>query len=141
MGRSVSSRHLLVSLVGLAGAILLASPGCSCGSDTETPKSSTGTTTASGSGGAGGQGGDGGQAGAGGDGGAGGAGGGQGGGGGTVASHGPPATETVSAGQVSKNGSYTMVFTFGQPTQNQGTSTSPGHRLQGGLVGANGSLP
>jgi hypothetical protein len=34
-----------------------------------------------------------------------------------------------------------MVFTFGQPTQNQGKTTSPGYRMQGGLIGANGSLP
>ncbi|XXX80387.1 hypothetical protein WMF30_16610 [Sorangium sp. So ce134] len=37
--------------------------------------------------------------------------------------------------------SYRMVFTLGQPTQNQGKTTSPGYRMQGGLVGANGSLP
>lgn len=54
---------------------------------------------------------------------------------------GAPATETVSAGEVSKSSSYTMVHTLGQPTQNQGKTTSPGYRLQGGLNGANGSLP
>jgi hypothetical protein len=57
------------------------------------------------------------------------------------ASHGPPATETVTAGEVSKSPNYRMVFTFGQPTQNQQKTTSPSYRLQGGLVGANGSLP
>jgi hypothetical protein len=36
---------------------------------------------------------------------------------------------------------YQMLFTFGQPTTNQGKTTSPGNRLNGGLVGANGSLP
>jgi hypothetical protein len=54
---------------------------------------------------------------------------------------GRPATETVSAGDVSKSEHYTMVHTLGQPTQNQGKTTSQGYRLQGGLSGANGSLP
>jgi hypothetical protein len=54
---------------------------------------------------------------------------------------GGPATETVSAGEVSSSPSYRMVYTLGQPTQNQGKTTSPGYRMQGGLVGANGSLP
>jgi hypothetical protein len=52
---------------------------------------------------------------------------------------GVPATETVSAGEVSTSPNYKMVFTFGQPTQNQGKTTSPGYRMQGGLVGATGS--
>lgn len=54
---------------------------------------------------------------------------------------GVPATETVSAGDVASSPSYRMVFTFGQPTQNQGKTTSPGYRMQGGLIGAHGSLP
>ena len=55
--------------------------------------------------------------------------------------HGPPATETVSGGDVSKSAKYKLVSTVGQPTQNQGTSNSAKHRLQGGLIGASGSLP
>jgi hypothetical protein len=52
-----------------------------------------------------------------------------------------PVTETVSGGEVSKGSNYTMVLTFGQSTQNQGKTTSPSCRIQGGLVGANGSTP
>src|SRR5262245_44094583 len=70
-----------------------------------------------------------------------GGGGGMGGAGGGSAAHGPPATDFVSAGEVSKSPSYKLVFTFGQSTQNQEKTTSPSYRLQGGLVGANGSLP
>src|SRR5207245_381523 len=62
-------------------------------------------------------------------------------GGGSAVVHGPPGTETVSGGTLSKNNVFKMVSTLGQPTQNQGKSTGPSFRLQGGLVGANGSLP
>lgn len=62
-------------------------------------------------------------------------------GGGSAVDNGHPSSETVSAGDMAKSPSYTMVFTFGQPTQNQGKTTSAGYRMQGGLVGANGSLP
>lgn len=55
--------------------------------------------------------------------------------------HGPPANEVVTAGDTSESPNYRLVHTFGQPTQNQETTKSPGYRLQGGLVGANGSLP
>ena len=58
-----------------------------------------------------------------------------------ILGHGPGATDLVSAGEVSKSASYKMVFTLGQPTQNQGKTTSAGYRMQGGLIGANGSLP
>jgi hypothetical protein len=68
-------------------------------------------------------------------------GGGEGGGGGAPPVAGKPGTETVSAGEQSTSPNYRMVFTFGQPTQNQGKTTSPGYRMQGGLQGANGSLP
>ncbi|WP_437899743.1 hypothetical protein [Sorangium sp. So ce124] len=51
------------------------------------------------------------------------------------------ATETVTAGEVARSSRYRMVFTLGQPTQNQGTSSSPKVRMRGGLIGANGSLP
>ncbi|WP_437561785.1 hypothetical protein [Sorangium sp. So ce542] len=50
-------------------------------------------------------------------------------------------SDVVSAGEVVSSPSYRMVFTLGQPTQNQGKTTSPSYRMQGGLVGANGSLP
>jgi len=66
---------------------------------------------------------------------------GMGGAGGAPTNYGPPATETVTAGEVCKSPSYKMVFTMGQPTQNQEKTTSTSYRLQGGLVGANGSLP
>ncbi|WP_437784221.1 hypothetical protein [Sorangium sp. So ce1097] len=50
-------------------------------------------------------------------------------------------SETVTAGEVAKSARYRMVFTFGQPTQNQSTTTSPRYRMQGGLIGATESLP
>lgn len=129
---------LLAAAVGVA----VFSPGCG-GDDATSPASSTSSSSGTGQGGAGGTG----------QGGAGGGstttttstgtagGGGAGGSGGTAENHGPPATETVSAGETSKSASYRMVFTFGQPTQNQGKTTSSSYRMQGGLVGANGSLP
>ena len=49
---------------------------------------------------------------------------------------GAPGDETVSAGQVVASPSYKMVMTLGQPSQNQGMSSSPGYRMRGGLVGA-----
>lgn len=53
----------------------------------------------------------------------------------------PPASEAVSAGDSAASSNYKVVYTFGQPTQNQDKSTSTNYRVQGGLVGANGSLP
>ncbi|MGK3964734.1 hypothetical protein WMF38_11245 [Sorangium sp. So ce118] len=67
--------------------------------------------------------------------------GGDGGGGGAQAAARAEASETVSAGEVAKSSRYRMVFTLGQPTQNQEKTTSPGYRMQGGLVGANASSP
>ena len=115
--------------LGAFVVLAMVSPGCSCGGDDSASSATAGV------GGAGGAGGDGGgttstttsAGGAGGEGGA--------------VPGGGPATETVSAGEVSSSPSYRMVYTFGQPTQNQGKTTSPGYRMQGGLVGANGSLP
>lgn len=52
-----------------------------------------------------------------------------------------PTSETVTAGEVAKSARYRMVFTLGQPTQDQSTTTSPRYRMQGGLIGATGSLP
>lgn len=114
----------------LAAVLLLA---CSDGGSTS---SSSGTSSSQGgSGGGGGQGGTGG-----GSGGAGGQGG-DGGQGGSMMSHGPAAQDIVSSGEVSKSPSYKLVWTLGQSTQNQSKMSSAGYRLQGGLVGANGSVP
>jgi hypothetical protein len=56
-------------------------------------------------------------------------------------SFGPPGTGFVSAGVVATNGKFKLVYTVGQSTQNQETMTSPGLRLQGGVIGANEGLP
>jgi hypothetical protein len=50
-------------------------------------------------------------------------------------------SQTVNAGHLVTSPNFRMVFTMGQPTQNQGTTTSPNFKLRGGLVGANGSPP
>lgn len=121
----MSARTLQWTALGLAAIVAAAAPGCSSGSDTDSPRPPSSSSSAGGGGGEGGAGGDGGA----------------GGGGGAAADNGHPATETVSAGDVSKSKSYTMVFTFGQPAQNQGKTTSPGYQMQGGLIGANGSTP
>jgi hypothetical protein len=62
-------------------------------------------------------------------------------GGSTQGAHGPPATDLVNAGNTCTSTSYKMTFTMGQPTQNQTRTTSPSYQMQGGLVGANGTLP
>jgi hypothetical protein len=49
--------------------------------------------------------------------------------------------QLVTAGTRSSSASFTLVYTFGQPSQLQSTHTSASYRLQGGLVGANGSPP
>jgi hypothetical protein len=100
-------------------------PGCSCGGDSETlPQATTASAGGMGGGGAGGNGGSGGEAGA----------GGQGGGGA------PPSGQTqsdfVNAGTVSTSPSWRLVSTLGQSTQNQGTTSSRGYRIRGGLVGS-----
>lgn len=116
--------------LGLTIASLAVSPGCSCGSPDV-------TVAGPGSGGEG----------LGGGGGAGAgdpvasAGGGGAGGRPEVGDRSVAASDMVSAGKVVRSPSYRMVFTLGQPTQNQGKTTSPSYRMQGGLVGANGSLP
>jgi hypothetical protein len=119
---------LLQTVLGLIVVAALAAPGCGGDGDTSSSTSPATSSTTSGSASAGGTGG------AGGEGGAGGA-------GGSTADNGIQATETVTAGEVSKSANYKMVFTFGQPTQNQGKTTSPGYRMQGGLVGANAGAP
>lgn len=49
-----------------------------------------------------------------------------------------PQTQSVSAGNVVQSAKYRMVFTLGQPTQNQGIMVSQKYLLNGGLIGANG---
>ncbi|NUO47767.1 MAG: hypothetical protein HOV80_02800 [Polyangiaceae bacterium] len=67
-------------------------------------------------------------------------GGGDGGGGGTQGDSGHASTEFVNSGEVCESQGYRLVYTLGQPTTNQETMTSTGYRLQGGFVGATGSL-
>jgi len=50
-------------------------------------------------------------------------------------------SQTVNGGTKASSASFTMVFTLGQPTQNQGVYKSESFRLQGGLIGANGNPP
>ena len=50
-------------------------------------------------------------------------------------------SQTVNAGHLVTSPNFRLVYTLGQPTQNQGTTISPNFRLHGGLVGANGSPP
>jgi hypothetical protein len=56
--------------------------------------------------------------------------------GGTDAVLGPSVTEIVNAGTVASNGKFTVVYTLGQPTPNQGPATGPNSRDNGGIVGA-----
>jgi hypothetical protein len=49
---------------------------------------------------------------------------------------GAPGSETVNGGDVCSSPNYKMVMTIGQPTQNQGVTTSPNYRVHGGLIGA-----
>jgi hypothetical protein len=50
-------------------------------------------------------------------------------------------SQTVNSGTAASSPNFKMVFTLGQPTQNQGVYTSPSFKLQGGLIGANGNPP
>lgn len=50
-------------------------------------------------------------------------------------------TQTVNGGTVASSANYRMVFTLGQPTQNQGVYMSKNFRIQGGLIGASGETP
>lgn len=101
--------------------VVLASVACGAGCDDGDGTSSGATGAGAGGAGAGGQGGSG--------------------TGGAPQSFGPPGTDIVSAGAVVSNGQYRLVFTVGQSTQNQVKMTSSSYRLQGGVIGANGSLP
>lgn len=122
-------------LLGIACVALWAALSAGC-VDSETGPDGTGGqgTTTSGEGGTGGHAGQGGEAGTGGDAGQGGAGG-Q--GGSSSEAHG--ATEWASAGGVGKSEKYKMIFTFGQPIASTGKAMSSSYRIQGGVVGANGS--
>ena len=49
--------------------------------------------------------------------------------------------QLVSAGERTSSRSYTLVYTFGQPSSLQSTHQSANYTIQGGLIGANGSPP
>lgn len=113
-------------ILGLIVVVAVSSPGCSCGGDTDAGTTGPPGSSSSSSGGQGGAGGQGG--------------GGTGGqGGGMAADRGAPGMDFVSAGDTAKSPNYTLIFTFGQSTQNQQQTTSPNYQLRGGLVGATGS--
>jgi hypothetical protein len=57
-----------------------------------------------------------------------------------VVDPGVQATDFVSAGGLAKSANFKMVFTLGQSTQNQGRTKSTNYTMQGGLIGATGSL-
>lgn len=115
------TQSMVPGAMGLIAVLAMITQGCG-GDGNENAGATSGRTSSSsgGTGGAGGESGAGGQ------------------GGGVAVETGKSATETVSAGEVSKSPNYKMVFTFGQPTQNQDKTTSPGYQIRGGLVGANG---
>ena len=152
---SMKNRTALKALLMAMTVFAAVAPGFGCSSDeddatTSSPSSTSGDTGGGGRGGdgaqggtgntgnTGNQGGGGGETGGGGSGGDGGVGGS---GGSMMTDFGPPVSESVNAGEVSASTNYKMVFTLGQPAPAQGTMTSPSYRLQGGLVGAMGSLP
>lgn len=54
---------------------------------------------------------------------------------------GKSAVGVVGGGGVIKSSTFEMVIYVGQSTQNQGTMTSPGFSMQGGLAASNGSSP
>jgi hypothetical protein len=66
---------------------------------------------------------------------------GTGGSGGGTAENGVQASDLVNAGSQAASDNYKLTHTMGQPTQNQGMMTSPSYRMQGGLIGAMGTLP
>ncbi|WP_234023668.1 hypothetical protein [Sorangium cellulosum] len=126
--------HFSAGLVAMVVASTLA-PACSCSCAVAT--SFVDPPVGEGEGGAGG---DGGQGADGSSGGGGQGGDGAGGGAGGAPGHARAgAGELVSAGEVARSARYRMVFTLGQPTQNQEKTTSRRYRMQGGLIGASGS--
>ena len=102
-------------------------PACSGDESVSTNPTTTGTGATGAAGGAGGAGAGGAAA--------------QGCGGFGAAPSGPVAADIVNAGTSVSSANYRLVFTFGQSTQNQGKTTSPNYRIQGGPIGAQGSLP
>jgi hypothetical protein len=50
-------------------------------------------------------------------------------------------SQTVNAGHIISSPNFRLVFTLGQPTQNQDRTDSPNFALRGGLIGATGSKP
>lgn len=129
----------LAVLLGAIAVFATAGPGCGGGDG-------TGPGGGAGDGGAGGS--TGGNGGAGGTtlptggagGGTGGIGGSGGAGGGGPVESGAPGSAFVSGGTSAKSTNYRMVFTLGQSTPNQGRSKSTGYTMQGGVIGATGSL-
>jgi hypothetical protein len=57
------------------------------------------------------------------------------------ATPGQTVNQLVSAGERTSSTSYTLVYTFGQPSSLQSTHQSTNYRIHGGLIGANGSPP
>ena len=49
--------------------------------------------------------------------------------------------QLVSSGERTSSPNYTLVYTLGQPSSLQSTHQSTNYRIQGGLIGANGSPP
>lgn len=127
---------LVVMLGATAGLVLAGGAGCD-GGGTATGGSAGSTTSA---GGGGGEAGSGGTTTTGGAGGTGGTATGGGGAGGGAAAPGSPGMALVSAGTHAKSTNYTMVFTLGQSSPIQGRTTSTSYTMQGGLIGATGSL-
>lgn len=116
MEASLSRFSVCLGAVMLLGAI---APACAGGGETgHGGETTSGTTTTSGTGGTGTTSSTGGS---------------------TTGGHGPPASDLVNGGDVVRSPGYKMVFTLGQPTQNQTKTTSPSYRMQGGLIGATGN--
>jgi hypothetical protein len=109
----------LTATLGATALLALAGPACggggtgaggSAGSTSTTGGSSTGGSSTGGTGGSG------------------------------PVDQGVQATAFVSAGGVAKSPNFRMAFTLGQSTQNQGRTKSRTYAMQGGLIGATGSL-
>ena len=131
----------LAVMLGAIAVVAVAGPGC--GGDGTGTGGSAGSTSEGGGGDGGAGGGTGGMSKTGGAGGTGatGATGGTGGtGGGAAVDPGAQGTDFVSAGGVAKSANFKMVFSLGQSTQNQGRTKSSNYVMQGGLIGATGSL-
>lgn len=68
-------------------------------------------------------------------------GGGAGGGAGGAVGYAIGASDVVNGGDAAESPMFKMKHSLGQPSQHQGTMTSPTYRLQGGLVGAMETSP